>query len=236
MSKLTVALVGYGSFGQFMAGYLEPFCTVVPLTRTTPAELAARGDIVIFAVPWDGLAAAVARVKPHVRADAILVDVTSVKQKPLTLLEQEFPTHELLGTHPIFGPQSGKNGITGLPIVLCNVSCSTNHLQSITAFLRDTLKLKIIEQTPQQHDQEMAEVQGLTHFIGRALLQLDIPSHLTNTKSYEQLLSLKSLLQDDSWELFKTIQNTNPEAAAVRQRFLAMLHTIEADLNQEGKP
>lgn len=78
----------------------------------------------------------------------------------------------------------------------------------------------------------MAEVQGLTHFIGRALVNINIKSHLTNTKSYEQLLGLKQLLHDDSWELFSTIQNTNPKAKSVRAVFIKELNRLEKELSK----
>ena len=76
----------------------------------------------------------------------------------------------------------------------------------------------------------MAKVQGLTHFIGRAIVQMDIKSHLTNTKSYEQLLELKDLLAEDSWELFQTIQNTNPEAVKTRKQFTKAIADLENQL------
>ncbi len=76
----------------------------------------------------------------------------------------------------------------------------------------------------------MANVQALTHFIGRALLNLDIKNYASNTKSYEQLLEVASLLKDDSWELFTTIQNTNPEAKKVRKALFKELLSLEKKL------
>jgi prephenate dehydrogenase len=45
-----------------------------------------------------------------------LVDVTSVKVKPLEIIEKYFPKDkfQILGTHPMFGPQSGASGIKKL--------------------------------------------------------------------------------------------------------------------------
>lgn len=230
MKNLKVAIVGYGQFGRFMAKHLRPCCTVISFERGTNLNKISDCDVVIFAVPWNALAEAIQTLKPHIKPTALIVDVMSVKQKPLALLQKEFKSHEILGTHPIFGPQSGKNGLVGLPIVLCNVSFSRKHYTTVKRFLKKTLELKVIEQTAKEHDSDMSRVQGLTHFIGRAIVQMDIKSHLTNTKSYEQLLELKDLLENDSWELFQTIQNTNPEAGKVRIAFLKELAKMEERL------
>jgi prephenate dehydrogenase len=233
LPKPKIAIIGYGQFGQFMAKHLKPYFTVVPIKRDTDPKKVATCDIVIFAVPWSGLETAITTLKPYIQKEALILDVTSVKQKPLALLTKHFPTHEILGTHPIFGPQSGKHGLTGLPIVLCNISFTKPHYTAVTKFLKQTLKLQVIEETAIEHDTEMARVQGLTHFIGRALLQLDIKSYATNTKSYAQLLELKRLLANDSWELFTTIQNTNPEAKIVRKELLTTLAALERDLSKK---
>lgn len=233
LPKQKIAIVGYGQFGRFMAKHLKPYFTIIPFTRDTEPKKISSCDVVIFAVPWSGLETAISRLKSHIRPDTLIVDVTSVKQKPLALLQKQFPTHEILGTHPIFGPQSGKNGVKGLPIVLCNISFTKAHYTAVKKLLKETLGLHVIEETAAQHDAEMARVQGLTHFIGRALLHLDIKSYATNTKSYAQLLELKRLLEKDSWELFTTIQNTNPEAKIVRKELLTTLTELERDLKKK---
>lgn len=233
MQKKRIAIVGYGQFGKFMAKQLRPYATIVPIRRDTDPARVSRCDVVVFAVPWSSHETVAKLLQPHVSSDARIIDVMSVKEKPLQILKSYYPNHEILGTHPIFGPQSGKHGVAGLPIVLCNVSFSKERYAKIKRFLKQELQLKVIEQTPKQHDQDMAEVQGITHFIGRAITAMQVKSRATNTKSYEQLLQLIDLVGGDSWELFKTIQNTNPQAKRVRKRFLAELADLETRLDRE---
>lgn len=229
-TKPRIAIIGYGQFGRFMARHLRPYATIIPIKRdTNPARLT-RCQIVIFAVPWQGLADAIASCVPHIATDALIIDVMSVKQAPLQALTAAFPEHAILGTHPIFGPQSGKNGLAGLPLVLCNVSVPATLYRRLKRFCSRELTLKVIEMTPREHDHEMAHVQGLTHLIGRALATMQLPSFVANTRSYEHLLELQRLLKDDSWELFTTIQNHNPEAAAVRAQFQTAINTLEQAL------
>jgi prephenate dehydrogenase len=233
MKIKTVGVIGMGQFGTFMVSHLEKYVTVIPYTRHDNPEVLSVCDAVIFSVPFSGLAEAITRVTPYIKKDACIIDVTSVKQKPLSLLKKKFKGYQILGTHPVFGPQSGAKGIAGLPMVVCNVSCNKQTYAAIVQFLKKTLQLHVIEQTPKEHDHQMAQIQALTHFIGRALVNLDIQSFPTNTKSYAQLLELKNLLQFDSWELFTTIQNINPEAKKVRKKFLKELHSLEAKLEKQ---
>jgi prephenate dehydrogenase len=230
MKKPRVAIIGYGQFGKFIAKHLRAHASIVPITRTTNYEKIKNCEVIIFCVPFSGLADAVSAAKPYIAADALIMDVTSVKKAPLTLLKQTFPHHNILGTHPIFGPQSGKNGISGLPIVLCNISVPLPTYRKIKKFLSKTLLLRVIEQSPAEHDHEMAHIQGLTHFIGRALLMMDIKKFKTNTTSYAHLIELTNLLKNDSWELFKTIQLHNTEATNVRKTLLKTLKKIDSDL------
>ncbi|MES2225277.1 MAG: prephenate dehydrogenase [Patescibacteria group bacterium] len=233
----TVGIVGYGQFGRFMAAHLSKYAQVrafdvagkegVLLVSLTDV---ASSDLLIFAVPVQNLEEACEQVVPHVSPGALIVDVSSVKMRPLAILKAYFPDHEILGTHPIFGPQSGKDGIEGLPLVVANVSWTSEHYNQILRFLSGTLGLHVIERTPEEHDREMARVQGLTHFIGKALVRLDIQEYETGTMSYNQLIKLRELLKDDSWELFKTIENENPYAQEVREGFLTTLAILEKEL------
>lgn len=230
MKKFSVAIVGYGQLGRFMARHLEKYCHIVPIEKNTSPSKIEECNAVIFAVPWANFKVAVDTLRPYIRKDALILDVTSVKQKPMALLKKYFKGHEILGTHPIFGPQSGKDGIEGLPIVLCNISFSKTHYIQIKKFLSRELKLTVLEQTPAQHDTDMALVQGLTHFIGRAVVKMGVVQHSTDTRSYKHLLELRQLLAHDSWELFETIQSANPQAQKVRKKFLLELQRIEKKL------
>jgi len=179
-----------------------------------------------------GLEDSIKRTKRFIDKETIVLDVTSVKVKPLALIKRHFKGYQILGTHPVFGPQSSKNGIEGLPVVLCNVSCKPKTYIAIKSFLKKKLLVQVIEQTAKQHDHEMAHVQGLAHFIGRALKHIDIKDYVTATQSYRQLLELRDLLQNDSWELFQTIQNENPEAKKVRRSLLKELSDLNKHLEK----
>lgn len=230
MQKPRLAIIGYGQFGRFLAKHLRPHALITPFDKQTDPTKIKNAGVVIFAVPFADLPVAIQYFKPHISETAYIIDVTSIKVPVLDLLIKHFPQHHILGTHPIFGPQSGKHGIQKLPLVLCNVSVPTKEYCLLKQWLKKQLVLTIIEMTAEQHDEEMALVQGLTHFIGRAVTEMQIPSLTTNTKSYQHLIELQSLIGNDSWDLFLTIQNGNPKAASVRKKFLETLQSLDGRL------
>jgi prephenate dehydrogenase len=140
-----------------------------------------------------------------------------------------------VATHPLFGPQSGKNGITGLTIVVWPVRIDPDAYIKLKSFLHDELHLRVIERSPQEHDREMAYVQALTFFIGRALGKLEIPDLQLKTATYQHLLDVKHIVNNDTDDLFYTIQHENPLADDVREAFLQSLHNIESDLQKKRR-
>ncbi len=233
----SIGIIGYGQFGKFVAQHLSAYASVKaydPNGGTHDLKTVCASDLLVFAVTAQRMEDAALAAAPLVPPETLIADVCSVKVRPLEILKHHFPKNSLLGTHPIFGPQSGKNGIAGLPVVLCNVSWAPSVYADVKEFLATTLKLTVIEKTPEEHDLEMARVQGLAHFIGRALKEIAIQDYDTSTYSYKQLLKLRDLLKDDSWELFKTIENENPYAADVRRGFLAVLESLNTKLDAEA--
>jgi prephenate dehydrogenase len=234
-----IGIVGFGQFGQFMAQHLAPFFDVAVCDTTDRRieaekigvkwrqfETIAGKEIVIFAVPLKSFAEVLQRAKPFLKADALCLDVCSVKMKPIELMLEHLPeTVEIIGTHPLFGPQSGRESIEGLRIAFCPVR-TTQHEQ-IKRFLVEELKLKVFEKSPEEHDREMAHVQALTHFVARALDELHVIDSDLATVSYEELRRAARLVSEDSWELFQTIQQGNPFAETKRKAFIEKLIELE---------
>lgn len=236
---MKVGILGYGQFGAFMSKHLGAHVEVLVYNRTEKSiehgvrstlEETCASDVVIFSVPMNAFEEMCIKTQSLIPNTSVIVDVTSVKVPPLALLKKYFPAHQIVGTHPIFGPQSGKDGISGLPLVLCNISCEQSRFEQGKVFCEDVLGLNIHETTPEAHDREMAHVQGLTHFIGRALAEMQIKDSPLATQSYKQLVELVRLVGSDSWELFETIENQNPDAPVVREKFLKTLEQLESKL------
>jgi prephenate dehydrogenase len=240
-----IGIIGFGQFGQFMAQHLARFFEVAVYDSADleqeakeinvnwrDFETVAGKEIVIFAVPLKSFETVLRRAAPFLRAEALCIDVCSVKIKPLELMRTALPeTVEIIGTHPLFGPQSGRESIEGLRIALCPVR--TTQIEKVRKFLAEELKLNVLEKSPEEHDREMAHVQALTHFVARALDELHVEESDLATVSYEELMRAARLVSEDSWELFQTIQQGNPFADTKRKAFIEKLIELETRMSQK---
>ena len=100
----------------------------------------------------------------------------------------------------------------------------------VVQFLGEQLRLKVTEISPEEHDREMAYVQALTFFLGRALGGMELPDTQLKTATYQHLLDLRRIVANDTSELFETIQRFNPYAGEVRERFTRGLDGLEQEL------
>lgn len=235
----SVGIVGFGSFGEFMALHLKGHfqisvydiqdrteeATALGVTFS-PLSDVLKKKFVVLGIPVQYLETFLIEHAAHVDQKSLILDVASVKVEPLKLLAQYLPENRVIGLHPLFGPQSGKDGIESLNMVMC--PSDDPSYACLKAFLSETLKLNVLERTPEEHDKQMGYVQALTHFIGRAVNEMDIPDVEQKTKAYEYLLDLKRTLGRDSWDLFVTIEKHNPFAREIRESFLKELNELNS--------
>ena len=228
----TLGLIGFGQFGRLAAKLLAPTHDILVHDRGVPdgdieaaglrpgsLDQAAERDIVLVAVPVAAMQGVFASIAPLVKPGGLVVDVGSVKTLPVQWMVELLPAHvDIVATHPLFGPQSARGGLEGQRLVVCPVR-GDRH-EGVIAWAQG-IGLSPSLATPEEHDREMAYVQALTHLIGRALVNLDIPDETLKTRSYQHLLDLCGLVGGDSFELFTAIQTQNPYAADVVRAFVA---------------
>lgn len=248
-TRKTLGIVGLGAFGRFMARHLSPWFDVAGYDRFAPASAAdgaewriaamaetASSDLVVFAVPLDALADALAEAAPHLRPGTLVMDVTSVKVKPAMLLPRLLPQHvDILCTHPLFGPQSGKSGIAGMRMALCPIRIPDARYYGVCDFLTEKLGLLVLRTDPDKHDREMAKVQAMSHFLSRAVKEIGFEPSSMATRAYEKLQEFSAIVLSDSWDLFLTIQNGNPYAGEMRARLMLELEKLERKLAENDK-
>lgn len=241
----SVGIVGFGAFGRLIAEHLaphvgltvyDPHLSAEPPAGVRAADLpeVARCPVVILAVPVARLAEAVAALTPHLRAGTLVVDVGSVKARPAAILRERLPDHvAILATHPLFGPQSARDGIRGLKIAVCPIRGRQGRRAA--AFLRRGLGLDVIVTTPEAHDRAMASVQGLTHLIAKVLVAMEpLPTRMT-TRSFDLMMQAVGMVRHDEPEVFHAIERENPYAAPVRRRFFALAEELDAEMSGRGK-
>lgn len=235
-----LGLIGAGAFGAFAVPHLRPFfdvavhdprpdidrlCAGWGVAPASLAEAAAR-PVVVLAVPLGALRAAARAAAPHLGPGAMVVDVCSVKVKPLAILREELAAGtRLVGTHPLFGPNSGRDGIAGLKTVVCGEGAAA---ALVRRFCARSLRLDVRRATPEAHDREMAYVQGLSHLVARSLKALDLPDFGLETAAFARLAGLLDLVGDESAALFDTIVGGNPFAPEALGGFIAAASALAA--------
>lgn len=240
----TLGIIGFGAFGQLVASHLVGHFTILAydpspqhydvaakagVTRSSLHD-AARCDIIVIAAPVSRFEEVLTSIGTVCRPGALIVDVGSVKVQPAELMHRVLPDHvEIVATHPLFGPQSARDGICGLKIAVCPIR-GQRHLR-LAAFLRKCLGLEVILTTPHDHDKEAAMVQGLTHLIAKVLASMGpLPSRMT-TRSFDLLVESISMVQNDAPEVFEAIENANPYAADVRRQFFQLANELSGRLD-----
>lgn len=227
--KDTIAIIGYGRFGALLAEILKPYgqiCIHDPFTKEKPEELdfvsekeALECDTLFYCVPISEFEKT---VRSHLlllkdQPSKLIVDVLSVKSHPKNVLLQLVPEqHELLLTHPMFGPDSVRAyGIKDLPIILDPIKISDKRYAKWKDIFA-TIGLNIIELSSDEHDKKAAYSQGITHFIGRILGELNIPTSSIDSVGAKKLHEIKEQVCNDTWQLFHDLQNFNPYTLKMR--------------------
>ena len=228
---MKIGIIGFGQLGQLAARHLKDHLDVF-VSDIVDRSLEAKGlgvkfvsvreavqkDVVLFAVPIGKFEEVLKSVSLDIAEGALVMDLCSVKVKPVEIMERVLSNGvEIIAAHPLFGPQSAAKGAEGLKIVLCPIR--TNRLEEVREFL-ESLGLKVIVTTPEDHDRQMAETGVLSHFIGKSLINTGFEQNEITEPSFSKLTELKGLIEKDSSELFKDIQIHNPFASEVREKFL----------------
>ncbi|CAH1656346.1 Prephenate dehydrogenase [Hyphomicrobiales bacterium] len=242
-----LGIIGFGAFARLMARHLgahfhiRAFDPAIPpgsasghpTVAITDMASAARCPIVVLATPVGALEEAVAAIAPHLGAGTLVLDVGSVKVIPAEIMTRGLPdTVDIVATHPLFGPQSARDGLAGLKIAVCPIRGRRGF--RVAAFLRRALGLDVIVTTPQAHDQDAAVVQGLTHLIAKVLVKMEpLPTRMT-TRSFDLIMQAVGMVRHDSPAVFQAIERSNPYSAAVRSRFFTLAAALDLELEDHA--
>jgi prephenate dehydrogenase len=241
---MKLGVYGLGRFGNFWAGQLarqlpvrgysrRPKADVNETIEVVDEERLFDCDILVLCVAISAMDEVCRRIAPLLRPGTLVMDTCSVKVYPVAVMERYFADSvQILGTHPMFGPDSGRNGIQGLPLVY-----SPRRVRSdFDTYLRKlflTMGLRLVELSPDEHDRNAAYTQGITHFLGRVLQDLDLAPSPIATLGYSKLLEIIEQTCNDPEQLFIDLQRYNPHTHEMRESLRASLDRFMLKLKEE---
>ena len=237
MEPRTVAVIGgEGRMGKLLIDlFIDIGHTVMSAdigTPVTPEEAAATADVVILSVPIEKTIEVIRHLGPRVRREAVLMDVTSLKQEPMEAMLASTEA-SVVGTHPLFGPSV--HSVQGQRVVMVR-----GRGDAWFEWARTMLRargLNVVESTAAEHDKWMSIVQVLSHFgsevMGKTLHSLGVSvEESLNFTSPPYLVDLLMVARhfSQSAALYAPIQTMNPATPEVTRAFVAAAEELRAQV------
>lgn len=238
---MKVAIIGgTGKMGRWFAHFLKKQGKeVLIIGRSEPKLLEAKkqlgvetsndiaavngADAVIISVTIDNFESVVKELKPHIKPGQIVLDVTSVKTAPVAAMHRHLKSASVLGTHPVFGP--GAKDLTNKNFVLTPTSEKENKLADRVKTFLEQSGANVAVMTPEEHDDMMAVVLGLAHFVGIVAAETLVnfgklkPMADIAGGSYKLLLTLAESVVSEDAEFYASLQMNMPGAVKIEEMF-----------------
>jgi prephenate dehydrogenase len=193
------------------------------VNKATNIELTRTSDVVLLSVNIDSFEAVIKEIAPFVRPDQVILDITSIKELPVAIMHQYLPASGILGTHPVFGP--GAKDLANQNFVLTPTNERENALAEKTRRYLGKREARVSLMTPAEHDEMMAVVLGLAHFISivaaDTLSQIDkLPQMKTiGGSTYRVLTTLVESVISEDPNLYAALQMHLPHLVEIENLF-----------------
>jgi len=243
-----VAIIGgSGKMGRWFASFLSQEGKEVIITgrdegklleakrqlgveaTTNNVEAVESADTILISVPIDNFGEVIKQVSPYTRPEQVVIDITSIKVFPMEIMHKHIKTGLTLGTHPVFGP--GARSMANQNFVLTPTNERERTLAQKMSEYLEARGAKVALMTPQEHDEMMAVILGLAHFIAivsaDTLLSFD---RLKQTEAiggitYKVLLTLVESVISEDPELYASLQMSLPNMMEIEKLFQQRVET-----------
>jgi prephenate dehydrogenase len=231
---------GTGGIGKWFADFFRgegyPVHASGRNTGMEPPALAERCAVVIVSVPIGATGDAIRRVGPHMRKEALLMDLTSLKTEPVRVM-LESSKSEVIGLHPLFGPDVPS--VAGQNIIIC-----PGRGEIWPAWIKDILEKRgaaLHESTPERHDRMMSYVQGLTHIstilMGAVLREAGMEAkewEKYSTPVFRARMAMADKVFKTNPGLYAEIVALNPESKKILEQCEEALAEIKKRVGRGG--
>lgn len=248
---LKIGIIGFGNFGQFLAKtFVKQGHTVYAVNKRDVSpeakDIGCAGffhlydiasfaktecDVVILAVSIISLEEVLTGLPVEILSNSLVVDVLSVKAHPKSVMLRHVPeSSDILCTHPMFGPESGKYGWQALPFLFDKIRIKDASRCERFLKIWEAERCKMIEMTCEQHDEFAANSQFITHLTGRILWEQNLVPTPIDTKGFQTVLNLVENTSKDSFDLFFGLYFYNSYASDQLKSIREALANVERQL------
>jgi len=189
----------------------------------TNVEVAKSADVVLISVPIDNFEEVVEQLCPYTHSGQVIIDITSIKVSPVETMHKHIKTGLVLGAHPMFGP--GARDIANQNFILTPTNEEETALaQKIREYL-EARGARATMMTPYEHDEMMAVILGLSHFIAivsaDTLLNFDRLREMEaiGGSTYKVLLTLVGSVISEDPEFYASLQMSLPNMTKIEKLF-----------------
>ncbi len=241
MQNLTLGIIGGdGKMGQIFSKAFIPFFKEIITSSIdgtiTNIDIAEKSQVILLAVPINAFEAVISEISPYLIEDQLLLDITSIKEEPCYLMAKT--NAHVIGMHPMFGPNVAT--FKTQTIALCPTKPG-KFLQPLKDIC-NKLEMKVIETTPEKHDQMMAYVQCLTHITNIAFvnalkmsgMQIEDFLPFASPVFLMQLqISTRVLSQDGA--MYQEMQMRNPHFTKVLESLTSTLQSLSKSISSQNR-
>ncbi|MFA7397503.1 MAG: prephenate dehydrogenase/arogenate dehydrogenase family protein [Candidatus Bathyarchaeia archaeon] len=239
---MRTAILGSGKMGIWYAKYCKAKGDTVVMAGRNEEKLARLknelgvevaefqaavegADRVFICVSISALEEIVKKIAPVLKKGQPVMDICSIKQYPVDIMHKYLKDALVLGTHPVFGP--GSNGVAHKAYVLTPTNSEEEAYAEEFKTWLEKEKAHVFIMSPEKHDELMAIILGLPHFLGLAVCEtlLEQPLFAESKKlagtTYRILLTLAESVAQETPDLYANVQTKVPGLGKMEELFIA---------------
>jgi prephenate dehydrogenase len=183
-----------------------------------------KADNVMICVSISSFEDVVRKIAPAMREGQTVVDICSVKERPVKIMHDHIKHGLILGTHPVFGP--GSKGVQNKAYILTPTNVDEKVFAQKYKGWLEKVGARVFIMSPEKHDALMSVVLGLPHFVGLVACDtlLEQGDFLETKKvagtTYRMLFTLAEATALETPDLYASLQTSLPEMGKIEDLFI----------------
>ncbi len=223
-----IAFIGAGRFGRFFGSRISNHYPVRFYDNQSKEGLtlnefweALESEYIFITIPISAIENFLKEHANEFKPGTVIVDCASVKMKPVEWYKKYLPDNvEYIFTHPLFGPDSGRNGLAGHKITVQPGKIGYANYNFIIDLFKNKLGLNTLYYSAEDHDRFMAYNLTFIHQLGRTLADMGIHKVELKMNGLTYLDQISTVVMNDSDRLFRDFYTYNPYSKEILDNFM----------------